>query len=147
MYLIVGLGNPEENYTNTRHNAGFDVINELSKRNKIEVNRKKYNSLYGQGNIKGQKVILLKPQTYMNLSGMAVREFKQFFKIEDNNIIIIHDDIDIEKGVIKIRKTGGAGTHNGMKSVIQELGEKNFNRIRIGIRTTIYNTRFKRFCT
>lgn len=147
MYLIVGLGNPEENYANTRHNVGFDVINELAQRNKITINRKKYNSLYGQGNIKGEKVILLKPQTYMNLSGMAVREFKNFFKIEDDKVIIIHDDIDIEEGIIKIRKTGGAGTHNGMKSVVQELGGKNFSRVRIGIRKTIYIARFKRFCT
>lgn len=146
MYLIVGLGNPEEEYANTRHNMGFDVVNEISKRSKIQINRNKYNSLYGQGSIRGEKVILLKPQTYMNLSGIAVREFKNFFKIEEDKIIIIHDDIDIEEGKVKIRKTGGAGTHNGMKSVVQELGSKNFNRIRIGVRKTVYNTRFKRFC-
>jgi len=133
VYLIVGLGNPEEEYANTRHNIGFDVINELAKNNKIEIDRKKYNSLYGQGNIKGEKVILLKPQTYMNLSGVAVRDFKKFFKIEDNKVIIIHDDIDIDVGKVKIRKIGGAGTHNGMKSVVQELGGKDFYRVRMGI--------------
>lgn len=133
MYLIVGLGNPEEDYANTRHNIGFDVVNELSKRNKININRKKYISLYGQGSIKGEKVILLKPQTYMNLSGIAVRDFKKFFKIEDDKVIIIHDDIDIDVGKVKIRKTGGAGTHNGMKSVVQELGGKDFCRVRMGI--------------
>ena len=146
MYLIVGLGNPEQDYANTRHNIGFDVINEIARRNKIEINRKKYNSLYAQDIIKGEKVILLKPQTYMNLSGTAVKDFKNFFKIEENKIIIIHDDVDIETGKVKIRKTGGAGTHNGMKSVVQELGGKEFYRVRMGIRETIYIARFKRFC-
>lgn len=134
VYLIVGLGNPEEEYSNTRHNIGFDAINEMARRNGIEIKKIKFNSLYGQGVIKGEKVILLKPQTYMNLSGIAVRNFKDFYKIEEDKIIIIHDDIDIEEGTIKIRKTGGAGTHNGMKSVVQELGNKNFYRIRIGVR-------------
>ncbi len=134
MYLIVGLGNPEEEYSNTRHNMGFDTLNELAKRNGIEINRNKYNSLYGQGIIKNEKVILVKPQTYMNLSGIAVKQFKDFYKIEGNKIIIVHDDIDIKEGTIKIRKTGGAGTHNGMKSVVQELGNKEFYRIRIGVR-------------
>ena len=146
MYLIVGLGNPEEEYVNTRHNMGVDVINEISKRNKIQIDRKKFNSIYGQGNIKNEKVLLLKPQTYMNASGTAVRDFKNFFKIEGNKIILIYDDIDIEEGKIKIRKTGGAGTHNGMKSVVQELGGKDFSRVRVGIRKTILRTRFKRLC-
>ena len=134
MYLIVGLGNPEEEYSNTRHNMGFDTLNKLAKRNGIEINRNKYNSLYGQGIIKNEKVILVKPQTYMNLSGIAVKQFKDFYKIEGNKIVIVHDDIDIKEGTIKIRKTGGAGTHNGMKSVVQELGNKEFYRIRIGVR-------------
>ena len=147
MYLIVGLGNPEEEYANTRHNIGFDVINEIAKRNNIIINKKKYISLYGQGVIGGEKIILLKPQTYMNLSGISVRDFKNFFKIEDNKVIIIHDDIDIDIGRFKIRKTGGAGTHNGMKSVVQELGGKDFCRVRMGIRETIYHTRLKGLCT
>lgn len=134
MYLIVGLGNPEEEYANTRHNIGFDAVNGVAKRNDIQINKNKFNSLYGQGIIKGEKVILLKPQTYMNLSGIAVREFKNFYKIDEDKIIIIHDDIDIPNGIIKIRKTGGAGTHNGMKSVVENLGNKNFYRIRIGVR-------------
>ena len=134
MYLIVGLGNPEEEYSNTRHNMGFDTLNKLAKRNGIEINRNKYNSLYGQGIIKNEKVILVKPQTYMNLSGIAVKQFKDFYKIEGNKIIIVHDDIDIKEGTIKIRKTGGAGTHNGTKSVVQELGNREFYRIRIGVR-------------
>lgn len=147
MYLIVGLGNPEEEYSNTRHNIGFDAINEVAKRNQIQINKNKYKSLYGQGIIAGQKVIILKPQTYMNLSGIAVRDFSKFFKIEDDKILIIHDDIDIEEGKVKIRKTGGAGTHNGMKSVLQELGNKDFSRIRIGIRKATFSTRFKRLCS
>ncbi len=138
MYLIVGLGNPEEEYANTRHNMGFDVVNEIAKRNEIEINRNKFNSLYGQGIIKNEKVILVKPQTYMNSSGTSVRSFKDFYKIEGNKIIIIHDDIDTPEGKIKIRKLGGAGTHNGMKSVVQELGNKDFFRIKVGIRKNRY---------
>ncbi len=147
MYLIVGLGNPEEEYANTRHNVGFDTVNELAKNNGIEINKTKYNSLYGQGIIKGEKVIILKPQTYMNLSGIAVRSFRDFYKISGNNIIIIHDDIDIKEGTVKLRKTGGAGTHNGMKSVVQELGNKDFYRIRIGVRKSRETKRFKRLYT
>ena len=114
--------------------CGFDVINEIAARNKIEIDRNKFNAIYGQGFIQNEKVILVKPQTYMNLSGISVREFKNFFKIDEDKIIIIHDDIDIEEGTIKIRNTGGAGTHNGMKSIVEELGNRNFYRIRIGIR-------------
>jgi len=147
VYLIVGLGNPEEEYANTRHNVGFDTVNELAKNNGIEINKTKYNSLYGQGIIKGEKVIVLKPQTYMNLSGIAVRSFRDFYKISGNNIIIIHDDIDIKEGTVKLRKTGGAGTHNGMKSVVQELGNKDFYRIRIGVRKSRETKRFKRLYT
>lgn len=115
---------------------GFDTINELAKRNKIEINRTKFEANYGQGNIKNEKVILLKPQMYMNLSGIPVRKFRDFFKIENNKIIIVHDDIDVEEGKIKLRKTGGAGTHNGMKSIVQELGNREFYRIKLGVRKT-----------
>ena len=146
MYLIVGLGNPEPDYANTRHNMGFDVINEFAKRNDISFNKKKYSSIYAQGRFNKEKIVLLKPQTYMNLSGTAVRDFKNFYKIDDDKIIVIHDDADIEIGKIKIRKTSGAGFHNGMKSVVQELGGKDFCRVRVGIRKTIHNTRYKRLC-
>ena len=132
MYLIVGLGNPEKEYANTRHNVGFDTVNELAKRHEIEINRHKFNILYGQGLINNEKVIILKPQTYMNLSGIAVRNFKDFYKIDLDKIIIVHDDIDIEEGKIKLRKVGGPGTHNGMKSVVHELNSTEFPRIRIG---------------
>ena len=132
MYLIVGLGNPEPEYSNTRHNMGFDVINCLAKQAKIDINRSKFNALYGTGSIAGEKVILIKPQTYMNLSGQPIREFKNFYKLENEDIIVIYDDIDIEKGKIKIRKRGSAGSHNGMKSVIQQLSTQEFIRVRVG---------------
>ena len=133
MYLIVGLGNPEEEYANTRHNMGFDTINKISEKYNIEVTKNKFEGLYGKGEIEGEKVILLKPQTYMNLSGHAVRKFMDFFKIEPEKIVIIFDDIDIEKGQIKIRKKGSGGSHKGMQSVVQMLGTEEIARIRVGI--------------
>jgi len=133
MYLIVGLGNPEKDYSNTRHNMGFDAINKIAEQYEIEITRNKFKGLYGTGNIEGEKVILLKPQTFMNLSGESIKKIIQFYKIESEQIIIIYDDIDIEPGKIKIRKTGGPGTHNGLKSVVHELNTQNFKRIRIGI--------------
>ena len=133
MYLIVGLGNPEEEYKNTRHNMGFNTINKLAKEYGIEVNKKKYKGLYGMGTIEGKKVILLKPQTYMNLSGESIKEVLDFYKIEPSNVIVIYDDMDIEIGTIKIRKKGGPGSHNGMKSVVENLGTKDFPRVRVGI--------------
>lgn len=136
MFLIVGLGNPENEYSNTRHNVGFDTINEIAKKKSINIIKTKFDSIFGQGTINGEKVILLKPQMYMNLSGIPVKKFKDFFKIEDDKILIIHDDIDVEEGKIKIRKTGGSGTHNGMKSIVSELGNKSFYRIKIGVRKT-----------
>lgn len=133
MYLIVGLGNPEEEYGNTRHNMGFDTVNKLAKQYDIAINKKKFKGLYGMGNIEGEKVIILKPQTYMNLSGESIKEAIDFYKIENNNLIIIYDDIDIKPGIIKLRKTGGPGTHNGMKSVIQNIQITEFPRVRVGI--------------
>ena len=133
MYLIIGLGNPEEEYARTRHNMGFDTINKISEKYNIKVNKSKFNSLYGTGTIEGEKVVLLKPQTYMNLSGTALRDFMNFYKISQENIIVIYDDLDIEPGIIKIRKSGGPGTHNGMKSVVNEIQTQAFCRIRVGI--------------
>lgn len=133
MYLIVGLGNPEEEYKNTRHNMGFDVINEIAKIYNINVDKQKFQGLYNTGIIESQKVILLKPQTYMNLSGEAVKRYMDFYNISNENILIIYDDMDIEKGQIKIRKMGGPGSHNGMKSVIENLKTEKFPRIRVGI--------------
>ena len=133
MYLIVGLGNPEEEYARTRHNMGFDTINKIANNNRIEINKKKFDALYGTGTIEGEKVVLLKPQTYMNLSGNAVRDFMNFYKLKENELIVIYDDLDIEPGTVKIRKKGGPGTHNGMKSVVHEIQTENFARIRVGI--------------
>ena len=133
MYLIVGLGNPEPEYSFTRHNMGFDVINKLSKKYEIPVERQGFKSLYGIGEILNNKVILCKPQTFMNLSGNAIGKFVSFFKIEPEQILVIYDDLDIKEGIIKIRKKGGPGTHNGMKSVVSELATENFPRIRVGI--------------
>lgn len=133
MYLIVGLGNPEKDYANTRHNMGFNVINEIAKNCDIKLSQFKFKGEYGKGIIEGEKVILLKPQTYMNLSGESIIQFKNFYKIENEKIIIIYDDIDTPLGKIRIRKKGGPGTHNGMKSVIQHLSTDEFTRVRIGI--------------
>ena len=133
MKLIVGLGNPESEYNKTRHNMGFDTINILAKKYNIEVNKSKFKGLFGQGEIEGEKVILLKPQTYMNLSGESIAEVMKFYKIDVKDIVIIYDDIDTEPGTIRIRKQGSSGTHNGMKSVISHLGTETFDRIRIGI--------------
>ena len=132
MYLIVGLGNPEPEYSNTRHNMGFDVINQLAQKYHIQVEKKGFDSFYGSGRIEDEKVILCKPQTFMNLSGEAIVKFVNYYKIPMANIIIIYDDIDIEPGVVKVRKKGGAGTHNGMKSVIECLETTEFPHIRIG---------------
>ena len=133
MYLIVGLGNPEADYSGTRHNMGFDTLNKISKKYNIEINKKNYKGLYGTGIIEGEKVILLKPQTFMNLSGESVRECLDYYKIDLDKLIIIYDDIDIEKGIVKLRKQGGPGTHNGMKSVVDNLKTEEFSRVRIGI--------------
>ena len=133
MFLIVGLGNPEEEYSNTRHNMGFDTINKLANEYNIKINKNKFKGLCGSGIIENEKVILLKPQKYMNLSGESIKEAMAFYKIKSENIIVIYDDIDIEPGIIKIRKKGGPGGHNGMKSVISEIDTQNFPRIRIGI--------------
>ena len=133
MYLIIGLGNPEEEYSKTRHNMGFNTINKIAKKYNIEVSKTKFQGLWESTIIEGQKVILVKPQTYMNLSGNCVQEFVNFYKIDKENIIVIYDDMDIEPGIIKIRKQGGPGGHNGMKSIIQMLGTEQFARVRIGI--------------
>lgn len=133
MYLIVGLGNPESDYARTRHNMGFDVINKIAEKFDIKVNKSKFKAEYGTGTINGEKVVLVKPQTYMNLSGESVQEFVNFYKVENKDLIIIYDDIDTKPGTIRIRKIGGPGTHNGMKSVVNCLNTTDFTRIRVGI--------------
>ena len=133
MYLIVGLGNPEEDYARTRHNMGFDVINLIAKENNIDVSKNKFAGFYGSGIIENEKVILLKPQTYMNLSGNSIIQFVNFYKIDLEHIIIICDDLDTDVGKIRIRKKGGPGTHNGMKSTVEVLKSQEFPRVRVGI--------------
>ena len=133
MYLIAGLGNPENEYSGTRHNMGFYTINMISEEYKIKVEKKKFSALYEKANIEGEEIILLKPQTYMNLSGNSIRECANFYKIKPENIIIIYDDKDLEPGKIRIRKKGSAGGHNGVKSVIENLGTQEISRIRVGI--------------
>lgn len=132
MYLIVGLGNPGEEYAKTRHNMGFNVIDKLAQKYEIDISRSNFKGLYGTGIIENEKVLLLKPQTFMNSSGESIVEFRNYYKLENNNIIVIYDDIDIEPGEIRIRKSGGPGTHNGMKSVVHCLCSDNFARIRVG---------------
>ncbi|MBO5413961.1 MAG: aminoacyl-tRNA hydrolase [Clostridia bacterium] len=133
MYLIVGLGNPEKEYANTRHNMGFNVINKIANEYKIEVTENKFDGLLWMGQIEGEKVILLKPQTFMNDSGKSVIKAKNFYKIPEENVLVIYDDIDLEPTKIRIRKKGSPGTHNGMKSVTECLGTQNFPRVRVGI--------------
>ncbi len=133
MYLIVGLGNPETDYAKTRHNMGFNVLNKLAQKYSIEINKSKFKGYYGSGFIEGQKVVLLKPQTYMNLSGESVVEALNFFKIAPEEMLVIYDDIDIEPGSIRIRRNGSAGTHNGMRSIVEHIKTENFARIRVGI--------------
>ncbi len=138
MYLIVGLGNPEKEYANTRHNMGFNVINKIANEYKIEVTENKFEGLFWMGQIEGEKVILLKPQTYMNDSGRSVIKFKNFYKIPEENVLVVYDDIDLEPAKIRIRKKGSPGTHNGMKSVTECLTTQNFPRVRVGIGSPEY---------
>ncbi|MDF2883938.1 MAG: pth [Clostridiaceae bacterium] len=133
MYLIVGLGNIGREYEKTRHNVGFDTIDLLSKKYNIVLNREKFKGIYGEGYIGKEKVLLLKPSTYMNLSGESVREAVNFYKIDTDKIIIVYDDISIPIGRLRIRSKGSAGGHNGIKNIILNLGTDSFPRIKIGV--------------
>jgi len=133
MYIIAGLGNPGKNYVNTRHNMGFEVIDVIASKYNIDINKSKFNALYGEGRIGGEKVLLVKPQTYMNLSGESIREFVNWYKIESEQVIVIYDDISMPCGRLRIRQKGSAGGHNGMKSIIYQLNTDVFPRIKVGI--------------
>ena len=134
MYIIVGLGNPSKEYNNTRHNIGFDAIEELAEANHIAVIEKKHKAIIGKGYIEGQKVILAKPQTFMNLSGESVRELVDYYKIDEKEeLIVLYDDISLDPGKLRIRKKGSAGGHNGIKNIIAHLGHNEFQRIKIGV--------------
>ncbi|MCI8637646.1 MAG: aminoacyl-tRNA hydrolase [Coprococcus sp.] len=134
MFIIAGLGNPDRQYQGTRHNVGFDVIDLLSEKYNIAVDTKKHRAYIGKGVIEGHKVILAKPQTYMNLSGESIRSLVDFYKIDpENELLVIYDDVSLDVGQIRIRKKGSAGGHNGMKNIIAHLGTDVFARIKIGV--------------
>lgn len=133
MKLIVGLGNPGKKYEKTRHNIGFLVIDELAKRFNVDISENKFKSHYATVHHNGEKIFLMKPQTFMNLSGESVRPFIDYYKIDIDDIIVIYDDLDLPAGKIRLREKGGHGGHNGIRSLIDHLGTKEFKKIRIGI--------------
>lgn len=134
MYIIVGLGNPGRDYTNTRHNIGFDVIDTLADVAGISVIEKKHKAIIGKGVLDGQKVILVKPQTYMNLSGESVRDIIDYYKVdEEQELIVVSDDTSLDVGSIRVRKKGSAGGHNGLKNIIAHLGHDTFMRVKMGV--------------
>ena len=133
MIIIAGLGNPTKQYEGTRHNAGFRVIDKIADDYGISINKKEFKGLCGSGYIEGQKVLLLKPQTFMNLSGESIRAAADFYKVEPEDVIVIFDDISLEPGNIRIRKKGSAGGHNGIKNIIAMTGTQNFMRIKVGV--------------
>lgn len=134
MFLIAGLGNPGRQYEKTRHNMGFDTIDELIDRHRIPQGGIAHKAMYGKGMIAGEKILAVKPLTYMNLSGEAIREYVNYYKMDpETELIVIYDDIDLEPGQIRIRKKGSAGGHNGIKSIIAQIGTQNFYRIKVGV--------------
>ena len=134
MYIIVGLGNPKKEYENTRHNIGFDVIDKLAEQENISVLEKKHKAIIGKGYVAGQKCVLAKPQTFMNLSGESVRELIDYYKVDETaELIVISDDISLDVGQLRIRKKGSAGGHNGLKNIISHLGHDTFMRVKMGV--------------
>jgi PTH1 family peptidyl-tRNA hydrolase len=134
MYIIVGLGNPGKEYQNTRHNIGYDVIDQLAEKENITVLEKKHKAIIGKGYVAGQKCILAKPVTYMNLSGESVRELIDYYKVDETaELIVVSDDISLDVGQLRVRKKGSAGGHNGLKSIISHLGHDNFMRVKMGV--------------
>ena len=133
MYIIAGLGNPTKEYENTRHNVGFAVIDRLADKYNIDVSERKHRGFCGKGMIEGQKVLLVKPQTFMNLSGESIRSVMDYYKITPEELIVIYDDISLNPGQLRIRKKGSAGGHNGMKNIIAHLGTSEFPRIKVGV--------------
>ncbi|MFG6339519.1 MAG: aminoacyl-tRNA hydrolase [Lachnospiraceae bacterium] len=134
MYIIVGLGNPDKKYMNTRHNIGFDVIDAIAEKNDIVVGEKKHKAVIGKGIVAGQKAVLVKPLTYMNLSGESVRNVIDFYRVDEKSeLIVISDDVSLDMGQIRIRKRGSDGGHNGLKNIIMHLGHDAFIRVRMGV--------------
>lgn len=133
MKVIIGLGNPGKKYEKTRHNIGFMAIDRLAEQLMIRLTETKFKSIYGSGIVNGEKVFLIKPQTFMNLSGESVRPFLEYFKLTPDDILVLYDDLDLPTGHIRLREKGGHGGHNGIRSLIQHLGTKEFKKIRLGI--------------
>ncbi len=133
MFVIVGLGNPGREYANTRHNAGYMALDVLADRFKIDIARHNFRSVYGEGRIGTEKVVLAKPETFMNNSGFAVRDLVNWYKVPNDHLIVVYDDADIPVGTLRMRTAGSAGTHNGMKSIVYQLGFDDFPRVRVGI--------------
>ncbi len=134
MFIIAGLGNPDRQYEGTRHNAGFEVIDRIAEKYNIEVNMKKHRALIGKGILEGQKVILAKPQTYMNLSGESILSLTDYYKIDpERELLVIYDDVSLDVGQLRIRAKGSAGGHNGIKNIIAHLGTQVFPRIKVGV--------------
>ena len=133
MFIVVGLGNPGREYAQTRHNAGYMALDILADRFNIDICRHNFRSVYGEGRIGTEKVVLAKPETFMNNSGWAVRDLLNWYKAEHDHLLVIYDDVDIPAGTIRMREKGSAGTHNGMKSIVYQLGFDDFPRIRVGI--------------
>lgn len=133
MKLVVGLGNFGKEYKNTRHNAGFMALDFYAKKNNLVIDKRKFKGLYIETTINNEKVILLEPQTYMNLSGECVRDFIGYFHIDIKDLLVIYDDMDLDVGVIRLREKGSAGGHNGMKNIIENIKTSDFKRVRIGI--------------
>ena len=140
MKLIVGLGNPGRKYEHTRHNMGFDVIDLFSELAKIDIDKEAFKGLVGRGKVFEEDIYLLKPQTYMNLSGESVRELVSYFKIPTEDIIVIYDDLDLEPGKIRLRLSGSSGGHKGIQNIIENLGTEEIKRIRIGIGKPTFDT-------
>jgi len=132
-FLVVGLGNPGSDYVNTRHNAGFLTLDYIAERVGCNINRAKYDALYGEARISGQRVLLIKPQTYMNNSGIAVRQFAEFYKIPPEHIIVISDDISLPVGRMRVRRSGSDGGQRGLKSIIYQLNSDAFPRVKMGV--------------
>jgi PTH1 family peptidyl-tRNA hydrolase len=134
MFIIAGLGNPDKKYEHTRHNVGFDVIDALAEKYHIDMKEKKHRALCGSGWISGQKVLLLKPQTYMNLSGESIKEALNFYKLDpESELLVVYDDISLAPGRIRVRAKGSAGGHNGIKNIIAMTGTQSFARIKVGV--------------
>ena len=136
MKIIVGLGNPDRKYLKNVHTLGFMVIDEVASKLGVSIDKKGYKGLYTMLNVKGEKVLLLKPQTYMNLSGNSISQIVKFYKVDVKNLLVCYDDIDIDVGKIRIRLKGSAGTHNGMRNIVSCLGSQDFPRVRVGIKST-----------